>query len=84
MQVRRIETTLGVIAVALAVSGSVGLCFLALAKQRAATGESPDAYHDRLNGQSGRTMIGFPGFAERLNDADKSSARSVPRPEDLK
>ena len=80
----RIETTLCVIAAALAVSGSVGLCFLALAKQRAAAEESPAAYHDRLNGQFGRTIFGRPVFIERLDDADKSSARSVPRPEDTK
>ena len=81
---QRIETTLCVIATALAVSGSVGLCLLAVAKQRAAADESPAAYHDRLNGQYGRTILGRPVFIQTLDDAEKSSARSVPRPEDTK
>lgn len=81
---QRIETMLCVIAVALAVSGSVGLCFLALARQRVAMEDSAAGYHDRLNRQSGRMMLGPRGLIERTNDADERSAKGVTRPEDLK
>jgi hypothetical protein len=79
--VRRIETALCVIAAALAVSGSVGLCVLAVAQQRAAAWQSPGAYHDRMNWEFGRTMLSPLGLSVRLDDGNNGTARGVPQPE---
>ena len=76
---RRIETALCVIAAALAVSGSVGLCVLAVAQQRA--WQSPGAYHDRMNWEFGRTMLSPLGLSVRLDDGNNGTARGVPQPE---